>query len=87
MTSARTLAKVRRRLPPFMALLFLVNYLDRVNVSFAALSMNADLGFTPAVYGFGAGVFFLGYLLMSVQPAMSPSCSAFGAWARRVLCW
>jgi ACS family tartrate transporter-like MFS transporter len=41
-----------------MILLYLVNYIDRVNVGFAALTMNRDLAFSPAVYGFGAGVFF-----------------------------
>jgi hypothetical protein len=45
--------------------LYVVNYLDRVNVGFAALTMNADLKFSPAAYGFGAGLFFAGYLLSS----------------------
>jgi ACS family tartrate transporter-like MFS transporter len=49
-----------------MTLLYFVNIMDRVNVSFAALTMNRDLGFSPAVYGFGAGAFFLGYALFQV---------------------
>jgi ACS family tartrate transporter-like MFS transporter len=58
--------KISRRLIPFMALLYFVNYLDRVNVSFAALTMNHDLGFSPEIYGNGAGVLFLGYFLFQV---------------------
>src|SRR5215470_11669736 len=54
-------AKCLRRLLPFMVLLFTVNFLDRVNVGFAALTMNTDLGFSPATYGFAAGIFFAGY--------------------------
>ncbi|MGH6828794.1 MAG: MFS transporter, partial [Rhizomicrobium sp.] len=54
------------RLVPLMTLLYFVNIMDRVNVGFAALTMNRDLGFGPAVYGFGAGVFFLGYALFQV---------------------
>ena len=46
--------------------MFLVNIFDRVNVSFAALTMNRDLGFSPAVYGFGAGLFFFGYSLFQI---------------------
>jgi ACS family tartrate transporter-like MFS transporter len=54
------------RLIPFMTLLYVVNFLDRVNVGFAALTMNKDLGFSPATFGFGAGVFFVGYALFQV---------------------
>src|SRR5262249_44213908 len=53
--------KCARRLVPLVFALFMVNFLDRVNVAFAALTMNRDLNFSPAVYGFGAGVFFIGY--------------------------
>ena len=53
--------KCARRLMPLVFALFMVNFLDRVNVAFAALTMNRDLHFSPAVYGFGAGVFFIGY--------------------------
>ena len=49
-----------------MLLLYFLNYLDRVNVAFAALTMNRDLGFSPAVYGFGAGIFFIGYFLFQI---------------------
>ncbi len=54
------------RLMPLMMLLYFINIIDRVNVGFAALTMNRDLGFSPEVYGFGAGAFFLGYALFQV---------------------
>ena len=59
-------ARCARRLIPFIILLYLVNYIDRVNVGFAALTMNKDLGLSPAVFGFGAGIFFIGYLIFQV---------------------
>ena len=58
--------KAAWRLIPFMGLLYVVNYLDRVNVGFAALTMNRDLGLSATAYGFGAGIFFLGYFLCEV---------------------
>ena len=59
-------AKCAWRLIPFMMLLYVVNYLDRVNVGFAALTLNRQLGFSPSVFGFGAGIFFVGYALCQV---------------------
>ncbi|WP_457797965.1 MFS transporter [Methylocystis sp. S23] len=56
-------AKVARRLIPLLVAGFFVAYLDRVNVGFAALTMNKELGFTPEFYGWAAGVFFIGYCL------------------------
>ncbi len=55
--------KVTRRLVPFLVACFFSAYLDRVNVGFAALTMNKELGFSPEFFGWGAGVFFLGYCL------------------------
>ena len=55
-----------RRLMPFILMLYLVNYIDRVNVGFAALTMNKDLSFSPAIFGFGASIFFIGYLIFQV---------------------
>ncbi len=56
-------AKVARRLIPFLVAGFFVAYLDRVNIGFAALTMNEELGFTPEFFGWAAGVFFIGYCL------------------------
>jgi ACS family tartrate transporter-like MFS transporter len=64
------LAKLRWRLLPFLFLLYVVAYLDRINVGFAALQMKERLGFSDAVYGFGAGIFFLGYFLFQVPSNM-----------------
>ncbi len=50
--------KVTRRLFPFMIILTMVNFIDRVNIGFAALTMNKDLGIDPAVFGLAAGIFF-----------------------------
>src|SRR6516225_5973964 len=66
----RVLAKCAWRLVPFMTLLYVVNYIDRVNVGFAALTMNKELGFSPSIYGFGAGVFFFSYALCQVPASM-----------------
>lgn len=59
-------AKCERQLIPFLGLLYLVSLVDRLNVGFAALTMNADLGFSPSVFGFGAGIFFIGYSLFQI---------------------
>ncbi|MBL4621472.1 MAG: MFS transporter [Immundisolibacteraceae bacterium] len=58
------------RLVPLLVLIYVLGQLDRVNVSFAALTMNRDLGFSDAVYGFGASLFFLGYLLFQLPANM-----------------
>jgi MFS transporter, ACS family, tartrate transporter len=60
------LNKLRWRLLPFLFVLYVVAYLDRINVGFAALQMKSQLGFSDAVYGLGAGIFFLGYFLFQV---------------------
>jgi MFS transporter, ACS family, tartrate transporter len=66
MTEDQIFARCAKRLIPFIMLLYVVNYIDRVNVGFAALTMNKDLGLSPSVFGFGAGIFFLGYLIFQV---------------------
>jgi ACS family tartrate transporter-like MFS transporter len=62
----RVFAKCAWRLIPFMGLLYVVNYVDRTNAGLAALTMNKDLGFSPTVFGFGAGIFFVGYSVFQV---------------------
>ena len=54
------------RLIPFLMLLYLLNFLDRVNVGFAALTMNRDLNFSPEIYGFGAGILFFSYAFLQL---------------------
>ncbi len=79
------LAKAARRLLPLTLFLYIIAWLDRVNVGFAALQMNADLGFNDTVYGFGAGVFFLGYALFEVPSNLL--LVRFGArlWLARIM--
>src|SRR4051794_578807 len=59
----RTLRKVAWRLIPFMGLLYFLAFVDRVNIGFAALTMNADLGLTSSMFGFASGIFFIAYAL------------------------
>lgn len=62
----RVMRKIGFRIVPFIMLLYFIAFIDRVNIGFAALTMNKDLGFSPAVFGLGAGIFFLGYFLFEV---------------------
>ena len=79
------IAKAGRRLLPFLCLCYAVNFLDRVNVGFAALAMNDDLGFSPSVFGVGAGIFFAGYILFEVPSNLA--MQKFGAriWIARIM--
>ena len=61
-----TLSKILWRLLPFLFVLYIVAYLDRINVGFAALQMRTQLGFNDAVYGLGAGMFFAGYVMFQI---------------------
>ncbi|MGH7004381.1 MAG: MFS transporter, partial [Alphaproteobacteria bacterium] len=58
--------KAKWRLLPLLILCYFLAHLDRANVGIAALEMNADLGFTPTIFAFGSGVFFIGYFLFEV---------------------
>jgi ACS family tartrate transporter-like MFS transporter len=78
-------ARVSRRLIPFLFLLYILNFLDRVNVGFAALEMNRDLGFGPAVYGFGAGIFFIGYCLFEVPSNLVLYRTGARLWIARIM--
>jgi len=79
------LARVRRRLIPFLFLLYVVAYLDRINVSFAALQMNEALGFSSAVYGLGAGVFFISYVLFEVPSNLILHRVGVRLWIARIM--
>jgi ACS family tartrate transporter-like MFS transporter len=83
--SFTALARVSRRLIPFLFLLYILNFLDRVNVGFAALEMNRDLGFGPEVYGFGAGVFFIGYCLFEVPSNLVLYRTGARLWIARIM--
>ena len=80
--AARVRSRVMWRLMPYLVVLYIVAYLDRANVSFAADSMKKDLGFTDETYGWGAGIFFIGYFLLEVPGAVFAS-----RWGvRRMIC-
>jgi len=81
----RTVSKVFRRLIPFLGLLYIIAFLDRVNVGYAALSMNNDLGFSNAVYGLGAGIFFIGYFLMEIPGNLIMAKVGARIWIARIL--
>src|SRR3954466_1775915 len=61
-----TMRRITLRLVPFLMLCYFFALLDRVNVGFAALTMNKDLGLSPAVFGLGASIFFIGYMIFQV---------------------
>ena len=83
--AAVTLRKVTLRLIPFLFILYIVAWLDRVNVGFAALQMNSDLGFSSAAFGFGSGVFFLGYCLFEVPSNLILHRVGARRWIARIM--
>jgi len=82
---ARTMRKVSLRIVPFIMLLYFVAFIDRVNIGFASLTMNKDLGFSPTVYGFGAGIFFWGYFLFEVPSNIILDKVGARLWIARVM--
>jgi D-galactonate transporter len=80
-----TMARVVRRLLPMLIACYFVAYLDRVNVGFAGLTMNKDLGFSSAVFGFGGGIFFLGYFLFEVPSNVILERVGARTWIARIL--
>ena len=81
----RTMRKVYLRLLPFCFALYLICYLDRTNIGFAALTMNKDLGFTSYVYGLGAGAFFWGYFLLEVPSNLILEKVGARRWISRIM--
>ena len=77
--------KVTRRLVPFLFVCYLAAYLDRVNVGFAKLQMAAELGFDDAVYGLGAGIFFVGYVLFEVPSNLVMLRVGARVWIARIM--
>ncbi|MGB7265131.1 MAG: MFS transporter [Terracidiphilus sp.] len=78
--AVRTRARVTRRLIPYLMFVYMLAYLDRANISVAKLQMQADLGFNDAIIGFGAGIFFLGFLLLNI-----PATLIVERWSARKL--
>ena len=82
---SRTIKRVTMRLVPFLVLCYFVAYLDRVNVGFAKLTMDADIGINEAAYGFGSGIFFIAYFFFEVPSNLI--LEKFGArkWIARIM--
>jgi len=82
---ARTIRKVSARLIPFLIICYFIAYLDRVNVGFAALTMNKSLGLTATMFGLGSGIFFLTYFVFEVPSNLA--LDRFGArtWIARIM--
>ena len=81
----RTIVKVSWRLLPLVVVAYLVAYIDRTNVAFAALTMNKDLGITAYLYGLGAGIFFLGYALFEVPSNIVLEKVGARLWIARIM--
>src|SRR4051812_18673708 len=81
----RTIARASTRLIPFLVLCFFVAYLDRVNVGFAALTMNRDLGLSASAFGFGAGIFFVTYALFEVPSNLLLERVGARRWIARIM--
>lgn len=81
----RTYSKVFWRIVPFLMLCYVIAYLDRVNVGFAKLQMSQDLGFSEAVLGLGAGIFFLGYFFFEVPSNLLLHKVGARVWIARIM--
>ena len=77
--------KIFRRIVPFLMICYIAGYLDRVNVGFAKLQMSHALGFSAAVYGFGAGIFFIGYFFFEVPSNMILHRVGARLWIARIM--
>jgi MFS transporter, ACS family, tartrate transporter len=81
----QAIVKVSRRLLPFIMLLYFVNFLDRINLGFAALTMNKDLGLSAYAYGLGAGIFFFGYFIFEVPSNLILERIGARLWIARIM--
>src|SRR5262245_47186807 len=81
----RARRRITSRLMPFLLLLYMAAYLDRVNISYAGLEMTRELGFSDEVFGFGAGVFFFGYFLLEIPGALLVETWSARKWISRIM--
>ena len=84
-TLSTAVSTVRRRLIPFLFLLYIFAYLDRINVGFASLQMNEALGFSAATYGFASGIFFLGYVAFEIPSNIILARVGARLWIARIM--
>jgi ACS family tartrate transporter-like MFS transporter len=78
-------SKVRWKLLPFLFVLYIVAYVDRINVGFASLQMNHELGLSEAAFGFGAGVFFIGYFIFEIPSNLMLQRIGARIWISRIM--
>jgi len=81
----RTRRRINRRLLPFLFLLYIIAFLDRINVSFAGLDMTRELGFSDRVFGLGSGIFFVGYLLLEIPGTLLVELWSARKWIARIM--
>jgi MFS transporter, ACS family, tartrate transporter len=81
----RARRRITRRVMPYLFVLYVINFLDRMNVGAAALQMPKDLGFNDQVVGFGAGIFFLGYFLLEIPGALIAERWSASRWIARIM--
>ena len=81
----RTRRRITRRLIPFLFILYFVAYVDRVNLSYAGLEMTKELGFSNSVYGLGAGIFFIGYVLLEIPGTLLVEMWSARKWISRIM--
>lgn len=82
---ATTIRRIYWRIIPLLFAMMFFNYLDRINIGFAGLRMNDDLGFGPAIFGFGASIFFLGYMVLEVPSNLMLHWVGARVWLARIL--
>src|ERR1700744_6817727 len=80
-----TIRAISWRLIPFLVLAYFLSYLDRVNLGFAALTMNKELNFSPTVFAWGAGIFFIGYFLFEVPSNLALEKFGASRWIARIM--
>ncbi len=80
-----TIRAISWRLIPFLVLAYFFSYLDRVNLGFAALTMNAELKFTPLIFAWGAGIFFIGYFIFEVPSNLALERFGASRWIARIM--
>jgi ACS family tartrate transporter-like MFS transporter len=81
----RARRRIFRRLIPFLFILYIIAYLDRANVAFAKIPMTAELGFSEAVFGLGAGIFYAGYVLLEIPGALLVERWSAKIWMSRIM--
>lgn len=81
----RARRRINRRVMPYLLLLYFIAFIDRTNVSVAALQMKSDLGFTDAVIGAGAGIFFIGYFLLEIPGSLIVENWSARKWIARIM--